>query len=193
MAARSTPRGRGMTAAQSFIRADRLNDAQRVARLRAAAVLEEERICRTVWTMPDGSRAKPLDAKWLRRWRPSADAYGTLPSAAGSDRGAAAHQGRPADRGILPNDAQLRGAARCRAYGPAARGTGMESWARAARDAHHQGRAVATASLARFRLEACRHPPASAPTRACELIRIRRGTRSFREYRLDRYLHRGAA
>ena len=78
-----------MTAAQSFIRTD-LNDAQRVTRLRAAAVLEEER---TVQRGMDHAGRQPGRARlrrWRRRLRHAAER-------AGPDR--AHHQGRPADRG----------------------------------------------------------------------------------------------
>ena len=148
-----------MTAAQSFIRAD-LNDAQRVARLHAAAVLEEERTCRTVWTMPDGSRVE-------RGCAGGVAAYGTLPSARDL-----IERTIKADRQTVAYYRTCERSAR-RAY----RVTGMESWRAAAEQW----------VLARFRLEA------DIRAHLRELIRIRRGTRSFREYRLDRYLHRGAA
>ena len=115
-----------MTAAQSFIRTD-LNDAQRVARLRAAAVLEEERTCRTVWTMPDGSRVE-------RGCAGGVAAYGTLPS----ERDLI-ERTIQADRQTVAYYRTCERSAR-RAY----RGTGMESWRAAAEQW----------VLARFRLEA---------------------------------------
>ena len=61
-----------MTAAQRFLRLD-LDDAQRMARLRAAAVTVEDRTYSTVWTMHDGSRVERGCARGVA-------AYGTLPS-----------------------------------------------------------------------------------------------------------------
>ncbi len=61
-----------MTAAQRFIRQD-LDDAERMARLRAAAVTVEDRTYSTVWTMHDGSRVERGCARGVA-------AYGTLPS-----------------------------------------------------------------------------------------------------------------
>ena len=61
-----------MTAAQRFIRQD-LDDAQRMARLRTAAVTVEDRTYSTVWTMQDGSRVERGCARGVA-------AYGTLPS-----------------------------------------------------------------------------------------------------------------
>ena len=136
-----------MTAAQSFIRTD-LNDAQRVTRLRAAAVLEEERTCRTVWTMPDGSRVE-------RGCAGGVAAYGTLPSARDL-----IERTIKADRQTVGYYRNCERSAR-RAY----RVTGMESWRAAAEQW----------VLARFRLEA------DIRAHLRELIRIRRGTRSFRE------------
>ena len=46
-----------MTAAQRFLKED-LDDAQRMARLRAAAVTVEDRTYSIVWTMQDGSRVE---------------------------------------------------------------------------------------------------------------------------------------
>ena len=61
-----------MTAAQRFLRQD-LDDAQRMARLRAAAVTVEDRVYSTVWTLRDGSRVERGAARGVA-------AYGTLPS-----------------------------------------------------------------------------------------------------------------
>ena len=61
-----------MTAAQRFIRQD-LDDAERMARLRAAAVTVEDRTYSTVWTLHDGSRVERGAARGVA-------AYGTLPS-----------------------------------------------------------------------------------------------------------------
>ena len=61
-----------MTAAQRFIRQD-LDDAQRMARLRTAAVTVEDRTYSTVWTLHDGSRVERGCARGVA-------AYGTLPS-----------------------------------------------------------------------------------------------------------------
>ena len=61
-----------MTAAQRFLKED-LDDAQRVARLRTAAVSVEDRTYSTVWTLRDGSRVERGCARGVA-------AYGTLPS-----------------------------------------------------------------------------------------------------------------
>ena len=61
-----------MTAAQRLLKED-LDDARRVARLRAAAVTVEDRTYSTVWTMRDGSRVERGCARGVA-------AYGTLPS-----------------------------------------------------------------------------------------------------------------
>ena len=60
------------TAAQRFLK-ENLDDAQRMARLRAAAVTVEDRTYSTVWTLPDGSRVERGCARGVA-------AYGTLPS-----------------------------------------------------------------------------------------------------------------
>ena len=61
-----------MTVAQRFIRQD-LDDAQRMAQLRTAAVTVEDCVYSTVWTMQDGSRVERGCARGVA-------AYGTLPS-----------------------------------------------------------------------------------------------------------------
>ena len=148
-----------MTQAQRFIRSD-LDDRQRMARLRAVAVNEEDRTFSTVWTLADGSRVERGCARGVA-------AYGTLPSQA-----TLIERTVKADRQTVAYYRRCERSAR-RAYGA----TGAAHW-RAAADEW---------VMARFRLEA------EIRAHLRELIRIRRGARTYREYRLDRCLHRRAA
>lgn len=61
-----------MTTAQRFLK-ENLDDRQRVARLRTAAVSVEDRVYSTVWTLHDGSRVERGCARGVA-------AYATLPS-----------------------------------------------------------------------------------------------------------------
>ncbi len=115
-----------MTAAQRFLKED-LDDAQRMARLGAAAVTVEDRTYSTVWTMQDGSRVERGCARGVA-------AYGTLPSLV-----AMVERTLNADRETVTYYRRCEAQARLRA-----KRTGSAAWSAAA------GQWV----MARFELEA---------------------------------------